>query len=126
MNRVVQFRGVERDADGDEGVHLVVLLGDGIELLALVVLLEVLGAGDVDEDVGEHADGVGIPAHHHVAKADVVVGGEVGGHDAGEHGFLVEFDVVEGLEGEGEVAEQAVHAQQADDAEVAEHAVEGP
>lgn len=128
VDGVVEFGGVQGDADGDKGVHLVVFLADGVEppLGAVFVLLEVLGARDVDEDVGEHADGVGVAPHHHVAEADVVVGREVGGHDAGEHGFFVQLDVIERLEREGEVAQQAVHAQQADDAEVAEHAVEGP
>lgn len=127
VNGVVELGRVQRDADGDERVHLVVLLADGVEALraVLALLLEVLGARDVDEDVGEHADGVGVAPHHHVAEADVVVGREVRGHDAREHGFLVQLDVVERFEGEGEVAQQAVHAQQADDAEVAEHAVEG-
>ena len=39
--------------------------------------------------MGEHADCVGVAAHHHVGEADVVVGCEVGGHDSGEHGFFV-------------------------------------
>ena len=93
VDGVVEFGGVEGDADGDEGVHLVVFLRDAVEL-ALVVLLEVLGPGDVDEDVGEHFDGVGVAAHHHVAESDVVVGREVGGHHPREHGFSVQFDVV--------------------------------
>lgn len=122
---IVELGRVEGHADGDERVHLVVFLGDGVELLRLVVLLEVLGAGDVHEDVGEHADGVGVAPHHHVAEADVVVCREMGRHDAGEHGFFVQFDVVEGFQGEGEVAKEAVDAQEADDAEVAEHAVKG-
>ena len=50
----------------------------------------------------------------------------MGGHDAREHGLLVEFDVVERLEREGEVAEETVDAQEPDDGEVAEHAVEWP
>ena len=95
MDGVVESGGDETDADGDQGVHLVVFLGDGVEVVA--ALLEVLGAADVDEDVGEHADGIGVAAEHHVAEADVVVGCEMGGHDAGEHGFLVHFDVVEGF-----------------------------
>ncbi|KAJ8104962.1 hypothetical protein OPT61_g10469 [Boeremia exigua] len=123
VDGVVEPGGLEGDADGDEGVHLVVLLGDGV---VLGVLLEVLGPRDVDEDVGEHADGVGVAAHHHVGEADVVVGGEVGGHDAGELGLFVELDVVEGLEGQAEVAQQAVDAQQADDGEVAQHLIQGP
>lgn len=96
-------------------------LGDRI---VLGTLLELLGPRNVDEDVAEHADGVGVAAHHHVGEPNIVVGREVGSHDTGEHGLLVELDVVEGLEGEAEVAEKAVDAQQADDGEVAKHAVE--
>lgn len=107
VDGVVELGGVEGDADGDEGVHLVVLLRDAV---VLGCFLEVLGAGDVDEDVGEHADGVGVAAEHEVGEADVVVGREMGGHDAREHGFFVEFDVVERFEGEAEVAEEAVDA----------------
>ena len=123
VDGIVELHGVESDADGDEGVHLLVLLADTV---VLGVLLEVLRAGHVHQDVAEHADGVGVATEHQVGEPHVVVGGEVGGHHAGEHGFLVELDVVEGFEGEREVAQQAVHAQQADDGEVAEHAVEGP
>ena len=74
----------------------------------------------------EHADGVGVAAEHHVTEADVVIGGEVRGHDAGEHGLLVQFDIVEGFECEAEVAQEAMDAQKADDGEVAKHAVKGP
>ena len=123
VDGIVELHRVEGDADGDEGVHLLVLLADAV---VLGVLLEILGARHVDEDVAEHPDGVGVAAHHQVGKADVVVGREVGRHHAGEHGLFVQLDVVEGLEGEGEVAQEAVHAQQTDDGEVAQHAVEGP
>ena len=105
VNGIVELGGVEGNADGDEGVHLVVFLGDAI---VLGVLLEVLGPGDVHEDVGEHANGVGVAAHHHVAESYVVVCGEVRGHYAGEHGFLVELDVIECFEGETKVPEEAV------------------
>ena len=118
MDGVVELGGVEGDADGHEGVHLVVFLRDAV-VAGAFLFLEILRARDVDEDVAEHADGVGVAAHHHVAEADVVVGREVRGHDAGEHGFFVQFDVVEGFEREGEVAEEAVDSEQADDGEVA-------
>ena len=111
---------MEGDADGDEGVHLLVLLGDGV---VLRVLVEVLGPRDVDEDVAEHPDGVGVPAHHHIGETDVVVRGEVGSHDPREHGLLVELDVVERLQREAEVTEEAVHPQEADDGEVTQHLV---
>ena len=58
---VVEARGVEGGADGDEGVHLLVLLRDGVVLVVLA-LLEVLGPADVDEDVAEHANRVGVAA----------------------------------------------------------------
>lgn len=74
--------------------------------------------------MAEHADGVGVAAHHHVGETHVVVGREVGSHDASEHGLFVELDIVEGLEGEAEVAEESVDAQKTDDGEVAKHPVE--
>jgi hypothetical protein len=121
VDGVVEPGGVEGHADGDERVHLVVLLSDRV---VLCVLLEVLRPRDVNEDVAEHADGVGVAAHHHVGETHVVVGGEVGGHDTGEHGLLVELNVVERLERQTEVSEQTVHAQQTDDGEVAQHLVQ--
>lgn len=122
VDGVIQASGVESDTDGDQGVHLVVLLGNGIVVVA--ALLEVLRPGDVDQNVAEHADGIGITTHHHVGETHVVVGGEVGGHHTGEHGLLVHLDVVESLDGEAEITEQAVHAQQTDDGEVAQHLVQ--
>ncbi len=108
VNRIVQPGGAEAHADGDQSVHLVVFLRDAV---VLRVLLEVLGPRDVHEDVAEHADGVGVAAHHHVRETDVVICSEVGGHDASEHGFLVELDVIQCLQCQAEVAEQAMHAE---------------
>lgn len=121
VDGVVQTRGVERNTDGNECVHLVVLLGDRI---VLGVLLEVLGSRDVDENVAEHADGIGVSVHHHVRETHVVVGGEVGSHDTGEHGLLVELNVVEGLEGEAEISKQTVDPEETNDGEVSQHLVE--
>jgi hypothetical protein len=122
VDGVVQTSGVESDTDGDQGVHLVVLLGNSV--VAVAALLEVLCPGDVDQNVAEHADGIAVAAHHHVGETHVVVGGEVGGHDAGEHGLLVQLDIIEGLQSQAEVTEQAVHAQQTDDGEVSKHLVQ--
>lgn len=79
---------------------------------------------DVDKNVAEHADGIGVAAHHHVGETHVVVGCEVSVHNAGEHGLLVELDVVEGLEGEAEVTEETMDAQESDDGEISKHAIE--
>lgn len=124
VNSVVETGGVEGNADGNESIHLVVLLGDSI--VAVATLLEVLGPGDVDQDVAEHADGVTVTAHHHVGETHIVVGGEVSCHDTSEHSLLVHFDVVKGLEGKAEVTEQAVDTQKSDDREVSEHLVQRP
>ena len=51
------------------GQYLVVLVGLGLEVG--------LGPLDVEQDVGEHPDGVSVPPHHHVGKAHVVVGGDL-------------------------------------------------
>lgn len=123
VDGVVQTGRVEGHANHDESVHLVVLLRDRV---ILRVLLEVLRPRDIDEDVAEHADGIGIAAHHHVGETYVVVGGELSGHDAREHGLLVQLNVVECLECQAEVSQQAVHAQQPDDGEVSEHLVKRP
>lgn len=42
-----------------------------------LVLVELLGALDKEQDVGEGPDGILIAAHHHVGEADVVTGGYV-------------------------------------------------
>lgn len=121
VDGVIQASGVEGNTDGNQSVHLVVLLGDRIVVVA--ALLEVLRARDVDQDVAEHADSVGVAAHHHVGETDIVVGGEVGSHDASKHGLLVHLNVVESLESETEVSQQTVDSQKSDDREVTQHLV---
>lgn len=95
VDRIVQLRGIESHAYGDKGVHLVVLLGNGI---VLRVLLKVLGPRDVDEDMREHANGIGIPAHHHVAEAHVIISREMRRHHPCEHGFLIQLDIIQRLQ----------------------------
>ena len=95
-----------------------------IGVVVVAALLEVLCPGDVDQDVAEHPDGITVAAHHHVRETHVVVGGEVGGHDTGEHGLLVHLDIIEGLEGKAKVTQQAVDTEQTDDGEVAQHLVQ--
>lgn len=122
VDGVIQTSGLEGNANGDESEHLVALL---VDVIVLRVLLEVLGPGDVDQDVAEHAESVGVAAHHHVRETHIVVCGEVGSHDTGEHGLLVELNVVESLKREAEVTEKAVDPEEANDREVAQHLVKG-
>jgi len=42
-----------------------------------LVLEELFGALDEEQDVGEGPDGILVATHHHVGKADVVTGGYV-------------------------------------------------
>lgn len=74
--------------------------------------------------MAEHADGIGVPAHHHVRETDIVVCREVSSHDAGEHGLLVKLNIIERLEGKAEIAQQTVHSQQPDDGKVSQHLVQ--
>lgn len=122
VDGVVQTSGVEGDTDGDQSVHLVVLLGDSI--IAVSALLEVLRPRDVDQNVAEHADSVGIAAHHHVGETYIIIGGEVSSHDASKHGLLVHLNVVEGLESKAEVSQQTVDPQKSDDGKVTQHLVQ--
>jgi hypothetical protein len=64
VDAVVEAGRLHGHTDGEEGIHLVVLLGHAIELG--VALGEVLRAADVHEDMREHPDGVRVPSHHHV------------------------------------------------------------
>ena len=107
VDRVVEPGRVEGDADGHERVHLIVVLLDRV---VLRVLLEVLGARHVHENVREHPDRVRVPAHHHVREADVVVRRKVRRHDPREHSLLVQLDVVQRLERQAKVPQQRVHA----------------
>jgi hypothetical protein len=121
VNRIVQTCRVESHADGNERVHLVDALGNGV---ILRILLEIFRAADVDEDVVEGAQSVGVAMHHHVAEANVIVCREIRRHDTREHGFLVQLDIIERLEREAEISEQAVHPKQSDNGEIAQHLVQ--
>lgn len=74
--------------------------------------------------MGEHADGIGVAVHHHVGETNIVVCGEVSRHDSGKHGLLVQLDVIESLERQAEISQQAVDSEETNDGEVAEHFVE--
>ena len=91
VDRIIQLRGIERHAYCNESVHLIILLRDGV---VLRVLLEVLGPGDVDEDVRKHANGIGVAAHHHIAEAHIVIRRKMRCHHSCEHSFLIQLNVI--------------------------------
>ena len=122
VDGVIEAGGVESNADGNQSIHLVVLLGNSIVTVA--ALLEVLCPGDIDQDVAEHADGVTVAAHHHVGEPHIVVSGEVSCHHTGKHGLLVHLNIIEGLQGKAEVSEQAVDTEESDNGEVPEHFIQ--
>jgi hypothetical protein len=129
-------------ADREQRIHPVRCLVDLVVLIASGVVLP--HAGDQIQDGHERPDGVRVPPEDEVGKADVVVGGNMAGCDAGEwrlhHNnaslgaeahrvekgeyLLAELDVLGHLEGEGKVAEQCVHTEKPDETEVTELAVE--
>lgn len=119
---VVRRAGRESGADGEEGVHALRLLGDRTVLVTPGVVL--LHAEEEDQDRDKGLDRVGPAAESHVGTADVVVGGHMAGSDASEEGTATQLDVLHGLEGEGRVAQENVDAEQADEREVTEVAVQ--
>ena len=123
VDRIVQLRRVERYANGDESVHLIVFFRDGV---VLRVFLEILGPRDVDKDVREHANGIGVAAHHHVAEPHIVIRCEMRRHHPCEHGFLVQLDIIQRLQCQREIPQQAVDPQQSNDREVTQHPIERP
>ncbi len=84
-----------------------------------------LGARDVQQNGAEGLDGVHVTPHHQVREAQIVVERDLTGGDARKHALLAQIDGLERLERQPVVAQQAVHAQQTHDAEVAHHAVHG-
>lgn len=106
--RIIQLRRTENHTDGNQRVHLVVLLADAV---VLRVLLEILRAGDVYEDMAEHTNGICVPPHHHVAETNIIVRCEMRRHHPRKHRFLVQLDIVQSLQRQREVAQQTVHPQ---------------
>lgn len=109
-------------AHGEERVHPIRSFANLVILVAARVVLP--HAHDEVEDGDEGADSIRVAAEHNVAEADVVVGRDMAGSDAGEGGLLIELDVVHHFQSEGEVAEMDVYAQEANDGKVAQHAVQ--
>mmetsp|Transcript_15764 Transcript_15764/g.61588 ORF Transcript_15764/g.61588 Transcript_15764/m.61588 type:complete len:317 (-) Transcript_15764:65-1015(-) len=110
--------------NGQQGIHLVVLLEDLLVLVGASVVP--LRARDVGEDPAEGADGVRVPPEGEVGEANVVEEGDLAGSHAREQGAprLGHVDRLENLQGQVVIADKAVHTEQADEAEVAEVVVE--
>jgi hypothetical protein len=127
--------------DREQRIHPIRRLVDLVVLVAPSVVLP--HAGDQIQDGHERPDGVRVPPENHIGEADVVIGGDVTGGDAGEwrlhHNdaslgtethradkigyLLVKLNVLGHLEGEGKVPEQCVHTEKSDKTEVTKLAV---
>lgn len=128
--------------------HSVVYVDFGnTNLIILVAPCVVLSHPENEvEDRNERPDSVRVSSKHDVAEANVVVGRDMAGGDSCERRLkttkrmrfcqthnvreiaylLVELDTLHDLQCQREVTQQAMYTEQADDAEVAKHAIERP
>ena len=53
---------------------------------------------DVEQDVGEGPDGVGVPPHHHVGEPDVVVHRDLAAGNTRVEALFVELNIFQDLE----------------------------
>merc|ERR1711971_170064 len=97
VQTLVNPLGVEGDAESQQHVHLVRLLVDLVILVALHGE-HGLGALHIEQDVGEGPDGVRVAPHHHVGKADVVVGGDLTAWNPRVERLLVQLYVLQDLD----------------------------
>jgi len=101
-----------------------VLLVDQLNL-KILVLEDLLGPLDVEENVDECPDGVLVTAHHQVSKPDEVIRRHLASRHPGVHGLLVDVDVLQNVDGLIEVAEKGVQSAETDEGEISQHLVEG-
>lgn len=66
---------------------------------------------------------VWVSPEHDVAKANIVVCGNVARGDTSKRSFVIQLDVIHHFESEGKVPKQDMDTQEADDGEISKHAV---
>mmetsp|Transcript_115967 Transcript_115967/g.322972 ORF Transcript_115967/g.322972 Transcript_115967/m.322972 type:complete len:319 (-) Transcript_115967:512-1468(-) len=119
LQRLIHRSRTEGHADQQQRVHLVLLLHHLVVLVRQIV--HTRGLGEENKNVAEGLDGIDIAPQHQVRKAHVVIEGHVASRDLVEQWNLrVEIDAINGLHCQVVVREQAVHAEQLHDPEVAE------
>ena len=96
VEALVDSLGVQGDAERQEDVHLVRLLVDLVVLVALHSK-HGLGALHIQQNVGECPNGVRVAPHHHIGKANVVIGGYLTTRHPGVEGLLVQLNVFQNL-----------------------------
>ena len=97
VQTLVNPLGVQGDAERQEDVHLVRLLVDLVVLVALHSK-HGLGALHVEQNIGKGPDGICISTHHHVGKANVIVGGDLTSGHPGVERLLVQLNVLQNLD----------------------------
>ena len=97
VQTLVNPLGVQGDAERQEDIHLVRLL---VYLVVLVALHSKhgLGALHVEQNIGKGPDGICISTHHHVGKANVIVGGDLASGHPGVERLLVQLNVLQNLD----------------------------
>ncbi len=123
VERLVDALRVQHEADGEQDVHLLRLLVDLIVLVGLS-LKHATSPLNVEQDVAERPDGVGVTPHHEVREAHVVVHGDLAAGDARVETLLVQLDLLEDFDGLIIITEQRVKPQESDEREVAHHLVQ--
>ena len=80
---------------------------------------------DEVEDGHKDANRIGITAQSDIAESNIVVRGDMTCRYTSQRSLLAQLDILHCFEGEGEVSEKDMYAQETDDAKIAKHAVEG-
>ena len=79
---------------------------------------------DVEKDVGECADGIGIATHHHIGKSYIIIHRDLTSWNPRVEALLIQFDIFQNLDGLMEITEQGVQPQKSDQRKVAQHFIQ--
>ena len=63
---------------------------------------------DVEKNVGECADSIGIATHHHIGKSYIIIHRDLTSWNSRVEALLIQFDIFKNLDGLMEITEQGV------------------
>ena len=79
---------------------------------------------DVEKNVGECADSIGIATHHHIGKSYIIIHRDLTSWNSRVEALLIQFDIFKNLDGLMEITEQGVQPQKSDQRKVAQHFIQ--